>query len=461
MALMSFDASAGQKPEYKSKLSGYEFGVGVPLITPLTGYNVFVGYVNKDASSFLGKRFGFRADFTIPSNLKMTGTVSGRTDGQDGYLVDAHGKVMGFNVKLSDFSDEKIEVDAFEDDRDQPIVLGEDAADLSLEIKNKNMGLLVDFYPFGNTWFLGGLRFSGGYYLGDFDISAMAHINQNIDYNYRVDINKTGGAYDVLHAQIARGSSIGADFRWKYHGPYAGVGFDLGIWRGFKFYMDAGVVFAHAPKVTNDNVKDRNLHLKGRYEIYDSDGNPYSSGSEMVELLPNGAASAPVVDDIVRDTVGMVVRDTLDHYSADPAYTPVINSFVNQINTTANPLCPGGSCTLAWDDVKANFSQMGNDIVDFLNDDTYNESTHTGDNTAPWISTLISGSGTDLSETIAAVKEEWETNVSGATSGIQHDIDQAWDDYNKNKNDAIKDINDFLDDYGMMPMVKLGFMYRF
>ena len=48
-----------------------------------------------------------------------------------------------------------------------------------------------------------------------------------------------------------------------------------------------------------------------------------------------------------------------------------------------------------------------------------------------------------------------------ATDGIQKDINQAWDDYEKSKSDAIHDINKFFDDYGIIPMFKIGFMYRF
>ena len=461
-------AVAKTRPEYKSKLSGYEFGMGVPLVTPLTGYNFFVGYVNKDANSFWGRRFGIRADFTIPSTLKFKGTLSDSDelsdDGKKQYEINGTATVLGFKLKSSDFTDEKLTIDAFEDDSNytpgdpdaySPVLIGQNAADVSLNIKHQNMGLLVDFYPFGNTWFLGGIRFSGGYYLGDLDISAMATFNNNIDYSYKVDINKVaGGGYDVLHAQIVQGSRIGADFHWKYHGPYAGLGFDLGIWRGFKFYMDAGVVFAKAPKVSNKNVKDDKLHLRARYEIYDSTGASYSSGSEMVDILSNGIATEPDVDQIVRDTVGMVVRDTLDHYSSDTHYSGVIDDFVSGMNNNTD-LCPNGNC-FTWNDLKSNFSQIGQDIVDYLYDET-----STGANTKTWISTLVSSAGDDLAETITEIKSKWQESVADATSGIQNDVHDAWQDYSDKKQETIDDINDFLKDYGMVPTIKIGFMYRF
>lgn len=450
-------AVAKTRPEYKSKLSGYEFGMGVPLVTPLTGYNFFVGYVNKDADSFWGRRFGIRADFTIPSTLRLKGTLSDSDeltdDGKNQYQIDGTATILGFKLKSSDFTDEKLTIDAFEDDSNytpgdpdaySPVLIGQNAADVSLNIKHQNMGLLVDFYPFGNTWFLGGIRFSGGYYLGDLDISAMATFNNNIDYSYKVDINKgAGGGYDVLHAQIVQGSRIGADFHWKYHGPYAGLGFDLGIWRGFKFYMDAGVVFAKAPKVSNKNVKDDKLHLRARYEIYDSTGASYSSGSEMVDILSNGIATEPDVDQIIQDTVGMVVQQTLNAYATQ--YADVIHEVQTMYGVNIGDV---------------NYSTLGNDVVCFLNGNCVDENQNPVP-TAEWINTLVSMGDDDLAETITEIKSKWQESVADATSGIQNDVHDAWQDYSDKKQETIDDINDFLKDYGMVPTIKIGFMYRF
>lgn len=422
-------AATNKKQPKPKKMANYEFGVGVPLMTPLTGYNVFVGYVNKKADSFWGRRFGIRADFTIPSNLRLTGTVSDKTNLGAGekpkYIVDAHGKVMGFNVKSSDFKDKPIEIDAIKDDKKQPISIGQDGVDLSLNIKNKNMGILIDFYPFADTWFLGGIRFSGGYYLGDFQISANAIVNNDINYDYEIKSGKP----DTLHAQIARGSRIGADYKWKYHGPYAGMGFDLGIWRGFKFFMDAGVVFSDAPKITNKNIHDDDFYIRGRYEIRNSDGSIYSSGSNMVDII-SGGSTAPDVDHVVQEAVGMVAQETLNTYASQ--YSGVIAQI------------PGFE--------NVDYSTLGADVLRFLNDE----------GTEPWISELVNNyAGTKLTDTLNDIKSEWEHDAADAKKGIQNDINKAWNDYNKAKNDAIKDANDVLHKYGMMPMIKFGFMYRF
>ncbi|MBR3511239.1 MAG: hypothetical protein IKN73_04230 [Alphaproteobacteria bacterium] len=435
LAMLATGAYAEQKPEYKSKLSGYEFGVGIPLVTPLTGYNVFVGYVNKNAGTWLGRRFGIRADFTIASELHLNASLSdkeGLSDkGKNQYELDAHGKIMGFDVKMSDFSNKKVKIDAFEDDKDEPIKIGQNAVDLDLKIKNQNMGLLIDFYPFADTWFLGGIRLTGGYYFGDFDIKVNANINNDIDYRYKIG-NKE--QQDILHAQIEKGSRIGADFHWKYHGPYAGLGFDLGIWRGFKFFMDAGVVFAKAPKVTEKNIKDQDFILKGRYEMHG-----VNSNGEMVEILHG--AKKPDVDTIVHDTVGIAAHDILQQKATE------YGDFINSVKTNYDIDLPA-----------IDPSALGDDIIKFLNEPSDVPTSET----APWIKTLITNYGSkELTKTINDIKKEWNTESDKAKKGIQRDIDKAWEDYEKDKKDAIKDINDFLEDYGMVPMFKIGFMYRF
>lgn len=414
LTMLAASAYAAPKPEYKSKLSGYEFGVGIPLVTPLTGYNVFVGYVNKNASTFLGRRFGIRLDFTISSELSLNGNLSDKEgldkDGKTKYVLDANGKVLGIDLKISDFSKKGMEIEAFEDDDKKPIKIGKDAIDFNLNIKNQNFGLLVDFYPFADTWFLGGIRLTGGYYVGDFDISAKANIKNDIDYRYKV-----GDRGDILHAQIAKGSTIGADFRWKYRGPYAGLGFDLGIWHGFKFFMDAGVVFAHAPKVTKSNIHDDDFVLKGRYEV----NGATNSDTEMVEII-HGAQEAPDVEQIIHDTVSITARDIL----------------TNQTGIYGD----------IKDKLPISDTDVGEQIIAFLNDKGA---------VAEWINDLPADS--DLKKTLDEIKSGWQDG----TSKIQKDINKIYDDYDKNKTDAIKDANKFLKDYGMMPMVKIGFMYRF
>ena len=437
-ALSVSGAGAGTaRDKFVNSLSGFEFGAGVPLMTPLTGYNMFVGYVNKNASTFLGRRFGLRLDFTIPSALRLNGHMN--DNGIDGYDLDLRGKVLGFNLNVSDYVDEELKIDYETDDAGNNIAIN--GVDASISIKNQNMGLLVDFYPFADTWFLGGIRFSGGYYFGELDVRANARTSQDIGFRYAITSGNGGGnnnTGDYIYAKVARGSNLGASFNWKYRGPYAGFGFDLGIFRGFKFFMDAGVVFANTPKVTNKNINDNNVVIQGRYEI---SGQTYNDDSNMITIVNGmGEENKPDINDIVTETVGAAVHDFLAVHQAE--YASVIAQ-----------LPPGFFDVIGTNSIET----ITNDIVNFLNDDT-----PTGENTEPWITNLIQDHATtELAETIDNVKQEWQDNYEDATAGVQADVDRIWNDYNEHKQDTIDDINDFFKKYHMIPMIKLGFMYRF
>ena len=426
LGTISFDACADQQNKsFREKMSGWEFGVGVPLVTPLTGYNMFVGYVNKNATSFWGKRFGLRFDFTIPSPLRLNATLN--DNNVDGYDIDLNMKALWMNIKRPGFET----AEYIKDDQDNPIHLDPNSVKAAFELKNKSMGLLVDFYPFGNTWFLGGIRLTGGYYIGDLDISANVKTSKNIDYMYSV-----GNVGDNLRAQIAAGSRIGVKYHWNYSGPYAGLGFDLGIWRGFKFYMDAGVVFSQAPKFKESNIDDKHFVLKGRYEI---NGIDYSNNTNMVTIM-NGAVEKPQADVIISDTIGQTAKDLLIDQAA--TYSTVVNAVL---------AAHAEAATMA--DVDA--SVLANDVMEYLN-------AGAGDPHAGWIDTLIADNGgSDLDDTIADVKEHWNQISGTATTTVQEDIDKVWDDYQDAKKDTIDDINKVLKDIGIVPMIKIGFMYRF
>ena len=182
---------------------GLQLGVGV---SATSGLNGFVGYVNKSFDSFWLKRLGFRLDFATTSLMK-----SAINSGVDAFMGD-DGIDIGDGLTIKDGS-----------------------------IEGHHFAALVDFYPFGDTWFLGGIRISGGYYLGNLDLSA----------------NLTGKANDLPDSEFAF-SLEGIDYKyvgnevhgtanaeWNYRGPYLGAGFDLGLFAGLKIYMDAGVVFTN------------------------------------------------------------------------------------------------------------------------------------------------------------------------------------------------------------------------
>ena len=420
----SFDALADQQNKsFRDKMKNFEIGAGVPLVTPLTGYNMFVGYVNKNATSFWGKRFGLRFDFTVSSPLRLNATLN--DNNVDGYDIDANLKMLWINIKRPGFDT----VEYVKDDQDNPIHLAPNSLKAAFELKNQNMGLLVDFYPFGNTWFAGGLRLTGGYYIGELDISANVKTSQNIDYVYSV-----GNIGDYLRAQVQAGSRIGAKYHWNYSGPYAGLGFDLGIWRGFKFFMDAGVVFSQAPKFKVRNIDDRHFVLNGRYEIHGID---YSNNTDMVTIM-NGAAEKPQADVIISDAIGQSAKDVLMDQAT------IYPDVVSQIETHYG---------VALNDV--DISALAGDVLNYLNADP-------GDPAPDWIQTLIDENpDSNLEDTIADVKAHWNEVSAGASTTVQQDIDKVWDDYQESKHDAIDDINKILKDIGIVPMVKIGFMYRF
>ena len=186
---------------------GLQLGFGV---STTSGLNAFVGYNNKNFDSFWAKRFGIRFDFASYSPIKSrVNKVINNVIGDDGLK-------MSDTVKLQDF-----------------------------KIDGYHYGAIVDFYPFGNVRFLGEWRLSGGYVIGKTNVNA-APWSERLDsglIRFYLDdwmLFYNGGQ------MLARGN-----VNWKYSGPYLGTGFDLGIFAGFKMFVDAGLVFADkTPDVT-------------------------------------------------------------------------------------------------------------------------------------------------------------------------------------------------------------------
>lgn len=182
---------------------GLQLGVGV---SASSGLNGFVGYANKNFDSFWLKRLGFRLDFATTSLMK-----SAINSGVDAFMGD-DGIDIGDGLTIKDGS-----------------------------IEGHHFAALVDFYPFGDTWFLGGIRISGGYYLGNLDLSAnlTGKVNDLPDSEFAFSLE--GIDYKYVGNEV-HGT---ANAEWNYRGPYLGAGFDLGLFAGLKIYMDAGVVFTN------------------------------------------------------------------------------------------------------------------------------------------------------------------------------------------------------------------------
>ena len=210
-----------------------QIGLGV---SPTTGLNMFVGYNNKNFDSFWAKRFGIRFDFASTSPVK-----SMINRGVDNYMGD----------------------DGYELNDELSIIDG--------VIKATHMGAMVDFYPFGDTWFLGGWRITGGYMFGSLDIDA--DLKGSVDGlpPGKIEFEFGGTKYRYLGNEVYGTATA----NWKFHGPYAGTGFDIGLFWGFKIYMAAGVVFTNKAAELDLNVDVNNL------QYYDTNINDWVNFSSI------------------------------------------------------------------------------------------------------------------------------------------------------------------------------------
>jgi hypothetical protein len=197
---------------------GVQAGLGVSVTS---GVNGFVGYANKDFESFWWKRLGVRLDFatTAPVKSAINSAIDAALD---------RGVEIGDGMTVGGGS-----------------------------FKAHHIGALVDIYPFGNTWFLGGLRLTGGYVLGQANLAAkLAGEFKNVP----------GGAFEfelegIKYQYLGNSAQGTADVDWKYSGPYLGTGFDLGLFWGIKIFMDAGVVFTSKTASAGLDIPMNNLQV--------------------------------------------------------------------------------------------------------------------------------------------------------------------------------------------------------
>ena len=237
---------------------GLQLGVGV---SPTSGLNGFIGYNNKNFDSFWWKRLGVRFDIATYSPIKHK--LNKEINEMAGEGKDS--------LEIGDLAVENFAMDA------------------------NHYGAMIDFYPFGNTWLFGGLRLSGGYVTGKLDFTTDI-TSRNLGGTYQIELN--GHTYEYNLAS-ARGK---AKVNWKYSGPYIGTGFDLGIFRGFKLYFDAGVVMSDKPAKA-----DLDVPLNGLNEIIAGVPTPVA-GSVLTQFEDNKKAEL------------RKVQDELDKYE----YFPVI-----------------------------------------------------------------------------------------------------------------------------------------
>ena len=216
-------AEAKKELEQKSSETEYGFFHGVQIgagLSATSGLNGVVGYVNKDAESFWGKRFGVRFDF---ATTKPTKSFVG-------------------NV-LDDVVDGGIDI-------------GDGLTVTDMDVQASHYAALLDFYPFGDTWLLGGWRVTGGYAFGDMDMKAnIAGVFDGPSGRYEFELAGQKYAYT---GNMVNGK---AALDWEYRGPYLGTGFDIGLFAGFKIYLDAGVVFTNRAAELSLNVPFEKLQM--------------------------------------------------------------------------------------------------------------------------------------------------------------------------------------------------------
>jgi len=193
--------------------SGLELGMGV---SATSGLNGFVGYANKNFESFWWKRLGVRFDFasTTPIKSSIDSLI-------DNYMGD--GIEVGDHLTITDG-----------------------------KIESQHFAAMVDFYPFGNTWFFGGWRISGGYVFGDMTINTMlTGSDDSLTQFAGREFEIWGTKYKYTGGGDVHGTAKG---EWDFSGPYLGTGFDIGLFSGFKIFMDAGVVFTSEAAELSMNV---------------------------------------------------------------------------------------------------------------------------------------------------------------------------------------------------------------
>ncbi len=173
-------------------LDGVQFGAGVGT----TGANFFAGYANRESSYWLIKKFGVRFDY---ASTDM------------------------FDITMDTIADQAFEyVDG----------LGDIMSAKDTNVKAESKGIMVDFYPFSSS----GWRLSGGYTSGNLSFNSTADISYGFDAEFEL-----AGTQYRYNASDLEGV---AQFNWDYKGPYVGTGFEGTLYKGLKFYMDMGVVFA-------------------------------------------------------------------------------------------------------------------------------------------------------------------------------------------------------------------------
>jgi hypothetical protein len=256
LAVLSAHFAPNARAEYKFP-TGLQFGINASATSGIGG---FVGFANKNADGFWAKRFGIRFDFA---------TMSPVSSAIDSALDNAAGDHLeisdGFMIK-------------------------------DIKLKGKHIGAFVDFYPFGNVYVAGGWRVTGGYARGTLSASAPVTGENLSGSPLRFSLN------DQDYRYTGGDVTASAGMAWTYRGPYLGTGFDIGIYRGFKLFLDAGVVFSSKAAQVNIDVP---INALLQYQ------DPVSGTWKDVDattVLPNGKTAQEILD----ENIDLTLRDAQD-----------------------------------------------------------------------------------------------------------------------------------------------------
>ena len=384
-----FGATSGGSP-----YAGFQFGIAAPIApVPLSSANFFIGYANKEADGWWARRFGFRADVALPVNQSSTAVVRDETDVHLNFNLAGSRHPYALNNLFDPLSINGTKIDLT-------------GVNGRVIVNDARFGGLVDFYPFGNTTFIGGFRVSGGFYTGQMNIDVHAVNPDNLppDGFRIVDIGTTG----AIRARLQSGARATGRLTWNYTGPYGGVGWDIGVWRGFKIFIDAGVIFTNAPKLHDRDVMIPEDKIQLCYAI----GNGAFCGWTNIDI-----------NDITGTTAGML-SGLMDGILAAPG-----GNF-NGINVALLQTAMAGLDTQT---IAAGLAAW---VVGGTPPSWYQ-------NVPPQIDAIVRNA-------IAHVNDVYLSDVQNVIN-----------EYHRGRAGTIQDINKTLADFPFYPIVRIGVMYRF
>ena len=195
-----------------ASFAGLQIGVGV---SALSGTNVLVGYRYVDSDSWV-RKFNARFDFADTGPLKSA--IDSAID-----HVMRDGIDVGDGVKIDDG-----------------------------KLDSSHYALLVDFYPFDSGW-----RLTGGYLWGNMKLDAAINGIVSNAPSQRFYFYINGDHYYYNGNQF--NGNVAID--WDFYGPYLGTGFDIGLFCGFRFFMDFGIALTNRPARLDLNIPHEQLYI--------------------------------------------------------------------------------------------------------------------------------------------------------------------------------------------------------